>query len=115
MDLGRQVAGPKHCCQKSEQAPANPDIHSKHSHAHEVLTQQNSLSSWDVCRYEDAMNKVLSQNNVELAVWLCQQLDMGILAQEPLPISQAVLLSLLQQLGYDLSKVGLWLLLAALP
>ena len=56
------------------------------------------------------MNKVLSQNNVELAVWLCQQLDMGILAQEPLPISQAVLLSLLQQLGYDLSKVGLWLL-----
>ena len=61
------------------------------------------------------MNKVLSQNNVELAVWLCQQLDMGILTQEPLPISQAVLLSLLQQLGYDLSKVGLWLLLVALP
>ena len=60
------------------------------------------------------MNKVLSQNNVELAVWLCQQLDMGILTQEPLPISQAVLLSLLQQLGYDLTKVGLWLLLGAL-
>ena len=61
------------------------------------------------------MNKVLSQNNVELAVWLCQQLDMGILTQEPLPISQAVLLSLLQQLGYDLTKVGIWLLLVALP
>ena len=61
------------------------------------------------------MNKVLSQNNVELAVWLCQQLDMDILTQEPLPISQAVLLSLLQQLGYDLSKVGPGLLLVALP
>lgn len=46
--------------------------------------------------------------DVSRVTWLCQQLDPAqLLNMEPLPLSQSVLLSLMQQLGSDLSKVCL--------
>ncbi len=58
------------------------------------------------CRYEEAFGRVLDMADVNRVTWLCQQLDAAqLLNQEPLPLSQSVLLSLMQQLGSDLSKV----------
>lgn len=49
---------------------------------------------------------MLDMADVGRVTWLCQQLDATqLLNQEPLPLSQSVLLSLMQQLGSDLSKV----------
>lgn len=46
-------------------------------------------------------------SDVNRVTWLCQQLDPAqLLNQEPLPLSQSVLLSLMQQLGSQLGKVG---------
>ena len=59
------------------------------------------------CRYEEAFAKVLDMSDVDRVTWVCQQLDPAqLLAQEPLPLSQSVLLSLMQQLGSQLGKVG---------
>jgi hypothetical protein len=55
-------------------------------------------------RYEEAFNYALSLENVDTVAWLCGQLEPGMLAEEPCPLSQGVLLALLQQLGFDLSK-----------
>lgn len=58
------------------------------------------------CRYEEAFGKVLDMSDVGRVTWLCQQLDPAqVLNQEPLPLSQSVLLSLMQQLGSQLGKV----------
>ena len=57
-------------------------------------------------RYEDAFGRVLDMADVGRVTWLCQQVDPAqLLGQDPLPLSQSVLLSLMQQLGTDLSKV----------
>ena len=57
-------------------------------------------------RYEEAFGRVLDMADVSRVTWLCKQLDATqLLSQEPLPLSQSVLLSLMQQLGSDLSKV----------
>ena len=50
---------------------------------------------------------MLDMSDVDRVTWLCQQLDaVQLLNQEPLPLSQSVLLSLMQQLGSQLGKVG---------
>ena len=50
---------------------------------------------------------MLDMSDVDRVTWLCQQLDPAqLLNQEPLPLSQSVLLSLMQQLGSQLGKVG---------
>ena len=50
---------------------------------------------------------MLDMSDVNRVTWLCQQLDpVQLLNQEPLPLSQSVLLSLMQQLGSQLGKVG---------
>ena len=60
------------------------------------------------CRYEEAFGRVLDMADVGRVTWLCQQLDAAeLLNQEPLPLSQSVLLSLMQQLGSDLARVRL--------
>ena len=49
---------------------------------------------------------MLDMSDVDRVTWLCQQLDPAqLLNQEPLPLSQSVLLSLMQQLGSQLGKV----------
>ena len=49
---------------------------------------------------------MLDMSDVDRVTWLCQQMDpVQLLNQDPLPLSQSVLLSLMQQLGSQLGKV----------
>lgn len=56
-------------------------------------------------KLEEAFNKALSLSDVAVVSWLCMQLDEAhLFSTVPLPLSQGVLLSLVQQLGCDLGK-----------
>ncbi|XP_047939365.1 enhancer of mRNA-decapping protein 4-like [Salvia hispanica] len=56
-------------------------------------------------KYEEAFTAALQMSDVNTVSWLCSQVDLpGILSVNPLPLSQGVLLSLLQQLACDISK-----------
>ncbi|KAL8469574.1 hypothetical protein ACS0TY_032427 [Phlomoides rotata] len=56
-------------------------------------------------KYEEAFTAALQRSDVNIVSWLCSQVDLpGILSMNPLPLSQGVLLSLLQQLACDMSK-----------
>ncbi|GAB2284815.1 hypothetical protein Dimus_019268 [Dionaea muscipula] len=56
-------------------------------------------------KYEEAFTAALQRSDVLIVSWLCSQVDLaGILAMVPTPLSQGVLLSLLQQLSCDVGK-----------
>lgn len=56
-------------------------------------------------QYEQAFTTALGLSDVSTVVWLCRQVDPSMLLnKEPLPLSQSVLLSLLQQVGFDLKS-----------
>lgn len=56
-------------------------------------------------KYEEAFTAALQRSDVSIVSWLCSQVDLrGILSMVPLPLSQGVLLSLLQQLACDISN-----------
>ncbi|GAB2279786.1 hypothetical protein Dimus_014425 [Dionaea muscipula] len=56
-------------------------------------------------KYEEAFTAALQRSDVSIVSWLCSQVDLpSILAMAPLPLSQGVLLSLLQQLSCDIAK-----------
>ncbi|CDY23587.1 BnaC05g40070D [Brassica napus] len=56
-------------------------------------------------KYEESFTSALYRSDVSIVSWLCSQVDLrGLLAMNPLPLSQGVLLSLLQQLAFDISK-----------
>ncbi|KAL2636093.1 hypothetical protein R1flu_007572 [Riccia fluitans] len=56
-------------------------------------------------KLEEAFNKALSLSDVAIVSWLCNQVDLkALFSIVPLPLSQGVLLSLVQQLGCDLGK-----------
>lgn len=66
-------------------------------------------------KYEEAFTSALQRSDVRIVSWLCSQVDLqGLLASNPLPLSQGVLLSLLQQLacdiGNDTSKKLAWMM-----
>ncbi|KAI5078135.1 hypothetical protein GOP47_0007959, partial [Adiantum capillus-veneris] len=70
-------------------------------------------------KIEEAFNKSLSLADVGIVSWLCNQVDLEtLLTSTPLPLSQGVLLALVQQLGCDLgndtSKKLTWIKDAAL-
>ena len=55
--------------------------------------------------YESAFTEVLSSSNVDLLAWLCSQVQPDeMFGQLPPPLPQGVILSLIQQLGCDLSR-----------
>ncbi|TKY72296.1 Enhancer of mRNA-decapping protein 4 [Spatholobus suberectus] len=55
-------------------------------------------------KFEEAFTGALHRSDVSIVSWLCSQVDLaGILAMVPLPLSQGVLLSLLQQLSCDIN------------
>ncbi|KAK7246047.1 hypothetical protein RIF29_40904 [Crotalaria pallida] len=55
-------------------------------------------------KFEEAFTGALHRSNVSIVSWLCSQVDLaGILTMAPLPLSQGVLLSLLQQLSCDIN------------
>ncbi|CAI0440372.1 unnamed protein product [Linum tenue] len=54
-------------------------------------------------KYDDAFHKALHRSDVSIVSWLCSQVDLkGILSMSPLPLSQGVILALLQQLACDI-------------
>ncbi|KAK4744078.1 hypothetical protein SAY87_010390 [Trapa incisa] len=56
-------------------------------------------------KYEEAFTSALQRSDVSIVSWLCTQVDIPvILVTVPLPLSQGVLLSLLQQLACDMSN-----------
>ncbi|XP_021637842.2 enhancer of mRNA-decapping protein 4-like isoform X2 [Hevea brasiliensis] len=57
------------------------------------------------CKFEEAFTAALHRSDVTIVSWLCSQVDLQeILSMVPLPLSQGVLLALLQQLACDISK-----------
>ncbi|WJX23092.1 hypothetical protein P8452_12337 [Trifolium repens] len=55
-------------------------------------------------KFEEAFTGALHRSDVGIVSWLCSQVDLtGILTMIPLPLSQGVLLSLLQQLSCDIN------------
>ncbi|KAI3804718.1 hypothetical protein L1987_26471 [Smallanthus sonchifolius] len=66
-------------------------------------------------KYEEAFTAALQRSDVRIVSWLCSQVDLQeLLTRNPLPLSQGVLLSLLQQLacdiGNDASKKLAWMM-----
>ncbi|KAI3673907.1 hypothetical protein L6452_40038 [Arctium lappa] len=56
-------------------------------------------------KYEEAFTAALQRSDVWIVSWLCSQVDLqGILTSNPVPLSQGVLLSLLQQLACDIGN-----------
>ncbi|KAL9319963.1 hypothetical protein ACSQ67_011802 [Phaseolus vulgaris] len=56
-------------------------------------------------KYEEAFIGALHRSDVSIVSWLCSQVDLhGLLSIVPLPLSQGVLLSLLQQLACDINN-----------
>ncbi|XP_020217594.1 enhancer of mRNA-decapping protein 4 [Cajanus cajan] len=56
-------------------------------------------------KYEEAFIGALHRSDVSIVSWLCSQVDLrGLLTMVPLPLSQGVLLSLLQQLACDINN-----------
>ncbi|XP_010252981.1 PREDICTED: enhancer of mRNA-decapping protein 4 [Nelumbo nucifera] len=56
-------------------------------------------------KYEEAFTAALQRSDVSIVSWLCSQVDFkSILSIVPRPLSQGVLLSLVQQLACDISK-----------
>eukprot|EP01097_Dermamoeba_algensis_P000421 TRINITY_DN1146_c0_g2_i1.p1 TRINITY_DN1146_c0_g2~~TRINITY_DN1146_c0_g2_i1.p1 ORF type:complete len:206 (-),score=54.22 TRINITY_DN1146_c0_g2_i1:189-806(-) len=56
-------------------------------------------------KYEQAFDTALSASNLDLVTWLCSQVNPGVVFSSTPPVlSQAVLLSLMQQLGVDLTR-----------
>lgn len=56
-------------------------------------------------KVEEAFNKALSLADVGVVSWLCNQVDLAtLLTTTPLPLSQGVVLALVQQLGCDLGN-----------
>ncbi|BAT88440.1 hypothetical protein VIGAN_05193300 [Vigna angularis var. angularis] len=56
-------------------------------------------------KFEEAFIGALHRSDVSIVSWLCSQVDLhGLLAMVPLPLSQGVLLSLLQQLACDINN-----------
>ncbi|XP_073309319.1 enhancer of mRNA-decapping protein 4-like isoform X1 [Primulina huaijiensis] len=56
-------------------------------------------------KYEEAFIAALHRSDVTVVSWLCSHVDLAtLLAVNPLPLSQGVFLSLLQQLACDISK-----------
>ncbi|KAL2332875.1 hypothetical protein Fmac_014088 [Flemingia macrophylla] len=56
-------------------------------------------------KYEEAFIGALHRSDVSIVSWLCSQVDLhGLLTAVPLPLSQGVLLSLLQQLACDINN-----------
>ncbi|VFQ82481.1 unnamed protein product [Cuscuta campestris] len=56
-------------------------------------------------KYAEAFTSALQRSDVSIVSWLCSQVDLlGIVTRNPSPLSQGVLLSLLQQLACDISN-----------
>ncbi|XLS43473.1 hypothetical protein HN51_000338 [Arachis hypogaea] len=56
-------------------------------------------------KFEEAFTGALQRSDVSIVSWLCSQVDLhGLLSMVPLPLTQGVVLSLLQQLACDINN-----------
>ncbi|KAA8519249.1 hypothetical protein F0562_013505 [Nyssa sinensis] len=56
-------------------------------------------------KYEEAFTGALQRSDVSIVSWLCSQVDLqAVLSLVPVPLSQGVLLALVQQLACDMGK-----------
>ncbi|XWS27680.1 hypothetical protein CRYUN_Cryun25bG0002100 [Craigia yunnanensis] len=56
-------------------------------------------------KYEEAFTIALQRSDLSIVAWICSQVDLrSILSTAPFPLSQGVLLALLQQLACDINK-----------
>ncbi|KAF4404645.1 hypothetical protein G4B88_006031, partial [Cannabis sativa] len=56
-------------------------------------------------KFEEAFTGALHRSDVSIVSWLCSQVDLpGIMSLVPLPLSQGVVLALLQQLACDINN-----------
>ncbi|KAL4185874.1 hypothetical protein AMTRI_Chr10g232980 [Amborella trichopoda] len=54
-------------------------------------------------KFDEAFTKALQRNDIALISWLCSQVDLpALLSTVPLPLSQGIILALVQRLTYDL-------------
>jgi enhancer of mRNA-decapping protein 4 len=69
------------------------------------LSRPQSCRLLQVGSFDAAFSLVLSNSNVDLLAWVCAQLRPDeLFGTSPPPLRQGVLLSLVQQLGCDLSR-----------
>ncbi|CAK7323847.1 unnamed protein product [Dovyalis caffra] len=86
--------------------PSNGPLASFHEKVETPLDPKQELKRLiSERKYEEAFTIALQRSDVAMVSWLCSQVDLqGIMSLSPLPLSQGVLISLLQQLAYDISK-----------
>lgn len=91
---------------KSNGSLGLPDKAISLEHLEESLDPTKELSRLvSECKFEEAFNKALNMNDVPLVSWLCTQVDPhSLFTMVPFPLSQGVLLALVQQLAYDLEN-----------
>ncbi len=85
-----------------EEAVSSPFVRSG---KRDVLTQLRGYLAEE--RYADAFAFALDQSDLDVVTWLCSKIEPEkIFSAHPMPLSnhQPVLLSLVQQLGHDLTK-----------
>ncbi|XP_057753544.1 enhancer of mRNA-decapping protein 4-like [Arachis stenosperma] len=87
-------------------ASADPFVTQISSGLHEVVAEDPTKELSRLVsegKFEEAFTGALHRSDVSIVSWLCSQVDLtAILSMVPLPLSQGVLLSLLQQLSCDL-------------
>lgn len=87
--------------------PADPFVAQMNNGLHEMTEDPTKELSRLISerKFEEAFTGALHRSDVSIVSWLCSQVDLsGILSMMPLPLSQGVLLSLLQQLSCDINK-----------
>ncbi|CAM8884644.1 unnamed protein product [Rhodiola kirilowii] len=84
--------------------PSNGPLSSLHDKVEEPVDPTKELSRLiSEHKYEEAFTLALQRSDVTIVSWLCSQVDLQkLLSATPAPLSQGVLLSLLQQLACDI-------------
>ncbi|KAE9599140.1 hypothetical protein Lalb_Chr15g0088381 [Lupinus albus] len=90
----------------SSKIAADPFVTQINNGVHEMIEDPTKELSRLISegKFEEAFIAALHRSDVSIVSWLCSQVDLtGILTMVPLPLSQGVLLSLLQQLSCDIN------------
>uniref|UniRef100_A0A7N0VKE8 Enhancer of mRNA-decapping protein 4 C-terminal domain-containing protein n=1 Tax=Kalanchoe fedtschenkoi TaxID=63787 RepID=A0A7N0VKE8_KALFE len=84
--------------------PSNGPLSGLHDKVEAPLDPTKELSRLiSEHQYEEAFTAALQRSDVTIVSWLCSQVDLQkLLSATPVPLSQGVLLSLLQQLACDI-------------
>ncbi|KAG6756841.1 hypothetical protein POTOM_040284 [Populus tomentosa] len=86
--------------------PSNGPLASSHEKVETQLDPTKELRRLiSECKYDEAFTIALQRSDLAIVSWLCSQVDLqDIMSLSPLPLSQGVLLSLLQQLACDINN-----------